>query len=476
MKSSRLLPLIVACALFVENMDSTVLSTSLPAIAIDLATDPIALKLALTTYLLALAVFIPVSGWVADRFGARATFVCAIGVFLVGSVGCALSGSLGELVVGRFVQGAGGAMMVPVGRLVLLRAIPKSEIVQALSWVTIPALVGPMVGPPLGGFITTYFDWRWNFLINLPIGAIGIFLALRFIPNTREQPPPLDWLGFALAGGGLGAAMFGFSTLGQHLVPIELAVASLVLGLAALAGYVVHERRHEHALLDLDLFRLATYRAGVVGGSLFRIGVGATPFLLPLMFQLGFGLSPVQSGLLTFVSAMGAIFMKTLAARILKALSFRRVLLWNALLAAAILASFGLFRPTTPGIVIIATLLMSGCCRSLQFTSLNAISFADVDAKRMGQASSLSGMLQQLALSLGVAIGGYALEIFGALADRPATALPNFYWSFVVVALIQATSAWWAWRLPRHAGAEMAGRTRTARQAADPSTAELPAG
>jgi MFS family permease len=359
---------------------------------------------------------------------------------------------------------------------VLLRTIPKSEIVQALSWVTIPALVGPMIGPPLGGFITTYFDWRWIFLINLPIGALGMALALRFIPNAREQPPPLDWLGFALAGGGLGAAMFGFSTLGQHLVPIEIAATSLVLGLAALVGYVVHERRHEHALLDLDLFRLATYRAGVVGGSLFRIGVGATPFLLPLMLQLGFGLSPVQSGLLTFVSAIGAIFMKTLAARILKALSFRRVLLWNALLASALLCAFGLFRPTTPGLVIIATLFVSGCCRSLQFTSLNAISYADVDSKLMGQASSLSGMLQQLALGLGVAIGGYALEIFGVLGSRPATALPNFYWSFVVVGVISATSAWWAWRLPRHAGAEMAGRTRRAREAADPSTAELPAG
>jgi EmrB/QacA subfamily drug resistance transporter len=476
MKSSRLLPLIVACGLFVENMDSTVLSTSLPAIAADLATDPIALKLALTTYLLALAVFIPVSGWVADRFGARSTFVSAIAVFLLGSIGCALSGSLGELVAGRFVQGAGGAMMVPVGRLVLLRTIPKSEIVQALSWVTIPALVGPMIGPPLGGFITTYFDWRWIFLINLPIGALGMILALRFIPNAREQPPPLDWLGFALAGGGLGAAMFGFSTLGQHLVPIEIAATSLVLGIAALVGYVVHERRHEHALLDLELFRLSTYRAGVVGGSLFRIGVGATPFLLPLMLQLGFGLSPVQSGLLTFVSAVGAIFMKTLAARILNALSFRRVLLWNALLASALLCAFGLFRPTTPDLVIIATLFVSGCCRSLQFTSLNAISYADVDSKRMGQASSLSGMLQQLALGSGVAIGGYALEIFGVLADRPATALPNFYWSFVVVGLISAASAWWAWRLPRHAGAEMAGRTRGARDAADPSTAELPAG
>jgi hypothetical protein len=242
MKSSRLLPLIVAVALFIENMDSTVLSTSLPAIAADLATDPIALKLALTTYLLALAVFIPVSGWVADRFGARATFVSAIGVFLLGSVGCALSDSLAELVAGRFVQGAGGAMMVPVGRLVLLRTIPKSEIVQALSWVTIPALVGPMVGPPLGGFITTYFEWRWIFLINLPIGALGIVLGLRFIPATREQPPPLDWLGFALAGGGLGAAMFGFSTLGQHLVPIELAVAALVLGVGSLPARDLQNR------------------------------------------------------------------------------------------------------------------------------------------------------------------------------------------------------------------------------------------
>jgi EmrB/QacA subfamily drug resistance transporter len=476
MKSSRLLPLIVACALFVENMDSTVLSTSLPAIAADLATDPIALKLALTTYLLALAVFIPVSGWVADRFGARATFVSAIGVFLLGSVGCALSDSLGTLVAARFLQGAGGAMMVPVGRLVLLRTIPKAEIVQALSWVTIPALVGPMVGPPLGGFITTYFDWRWIFLINLPMGALGMILGLRFIPATRERPPPLDWLGFALAGGGLGSAMFGFSTLGQHLVPIELAIATLVLGVGALVGYVVHERRHEHALLDLELFRLATYRAGVVGGTLFRIGIGATPFLLPLMLQLGFGLSPVASGLVTFVSAMGAIFMKTIAARTLKAVGFRRVLMWNALLASGLLCSFGLFRPTTPELIVMATLFVSGCCRSLQFTSLNAISFADVDSARMGQASSLSGMLQQLSLSLGVAIGGYSLEIFGALGGRPATDVRNFYWAFVVVGLISASSAYWAWRLPRHAGAEMAGRTRTARNEADPSTAELPAG
>ena len=475
MKPERLLPLIVACALFIENMDSTVISTSLPAIASDLATDPIALKLALTAYLLSLAVFIPVSGWVADRFGARRTFMTAIGVFLLGSIGCAMSYSLGSMVAARFLQGMGGAMMVPVGRLVLLRSVPKEALVQALSWLTIPALVGPMVGPPLGGFITTYFDWRWIFLINLPMGILGIALANRFIPDVTQRVPPLDWTGFLLAGGGLAAAMFGFSTLGRHLVPVAIAVPALVGGIAALVSYVFHSRRHAHPLLDLNLFRLETYRAGVAGGLLFRIGIGSTPFLLPLMLQLGFGLSPVRSGLLTFVSAMGAIFMKTVAARILKRFGFRRVLALNGLAAAAMLCGFGLFRPETPHVYIIATLLVSGCFRSLQFTSLNAISYAEVDSPRMGQASSLAGMMQQLSLSLGVAIGGYLLEIVGVLNHRPATDVGNFYWAFLAVGLISASSTWLMWRLPAHAGADMAGRARIGKEVTDPKATQLPA-
>lgn len=475
LKAERLLPLIVACALFVENMDSTVISTSLPAIAADLGTDPIALKLALTTYLLSLAVFIPVSGWVADRFGARPTFMTAIGVFLLGSVACAASGTLGELVAARFLQGMGGAMMVPVGRLVLLRTVPKNQLVQALSWLTIPALVGPVVGPPLGGFITTYFDWRWIFLVNLPIGVLGIILAKRFIPDIREAPTPLDWRGFLLAGLGLGGAMFGFSTLGRHLVPMELAAASLVLGLALLWGYVLHARRFAQPLLDLELFRLPTYRAGVIGGSLFRIGIGATPFLLPLMLQLGFGLSPVQSGLITFVSAVGAIFMKTIAAWVIKKFGFRRVLVLNALIASALLACYGLFRPQTAHAIVYATLLVSGCARALQFTSLNAISYADVDLPRMGQASSLSGMVQQLSLSLGIAIGGYLLEVAGLLFDREATDVRNFYLAFLFVGLISASSAWFMARLPRNAGAEMAGRGRAGKEVTEPKPAQLPA-
>jgi len=475
MKSGRLLPLIVACALFIENMDSTVISTSLPAIATDLQTDPIALKLALTTYMLALAVFIPISGWVADRFGARPTFMTAIGVFLLGSIACAASTSLGTMVAARFLQGAGGALMVPVGRLVLLRTVPKNELVQALSWLTIPALIGPVVGPPLGGFITTYFDWRWIFLINLPIGVLGIVLAKKFIPDIRETAVPLDWIGFLLTGLGLALAMFGFSTMGRHLISTPIALGALIVGVAALIAYAWHARRHPHPLLDLGLFRLATYRAGVLGGSLFRIGVGATPFLLPLMLQLGFGLTPVESGMLTFVSAVGAMFMKTIAANVLKRFGFRNVLMFNALLASAMLAGFGLFRPTTPHAFIVCTLLISGCFRSLQFTSLNAISYAEVDSPKMGQASSLAGMMQQLSLSMGVAIAGYVLELVGLVAHRPSTDVHNFYIAFAVVGLLSASSAWMMWRLPRNAGAEMAGHAETGKEIAEPKVEQRPA-
>ena len=467
MSPGRRLPLIVACALFIENMDSTAIATSLPAIAADLGTQPVALKLALTAYLLALAVFIPVSGWVADRFGARNIFVAAIAVFLLGSLACAASSSLGQMVAARFLQGAGGALMVPVGRLVLLRSVPKNQLVQALSWVTVPALIAPMLGPPLGGFIVTYADWRWIFLINLPMGALGIWLGLKYVPDLREPVKPLDGLGFLLSGGGLALALFGFSTLGRHLVSFELALGALFAGFAALAGYTWHARRHPHPLLDLDLFRLRTFSSGVLGGSLFRIGIGATPLLLPLMLQLGFGLSPLQSGLLTFASAIGAMFMKTIAAAVLRRFGFRRVLWVNALIGAASMIVYGLFRPDTPHWLIIGVLVLGGCFRSLQFTSLNAISYADVDAPRMGQASSLAGMMQQLSLALGVTIGGHALQLAGEFGGREVNDPVNFAWAFTVVGLLSATSVFMMRRLPADAGAEMAGHGEIGREVAE---------
>jgi len=475
MRNARLLPLIVACALFIENMDSTAIATSLPVMARDLGTEPIALKLALTAYLLALAVFIPISGWIADRFGARRTFVTAIAVFLLGSLACAACHSLETLVAARFVQGMGGALMVPVGRLVLLRAIPKNELVDALSWLTIPALMAPMLGPPLGGFITTYFHWRWIFGINLPMGLLGIVLALRYIPDLREDVQPLDWTGFALSGIGLALAMFGFSTLGRHMVSLPVAIACLLVGLAALFAYARHARVHPHPLLDLRLFHLPSFRAGVLGGGIFRVGIGAIPFLLPLMLQLGFGLDPLHSGLLTFASAIGAIFMKTVASRVLKRFGFRDVLWINALICAAMLAGYGLFTARTPHALIVAVLIVAGCFRSLQFTAINAISFAEVNQDRMSQASSLSGMMQQFSLSLGVAVGGYALQISGWLRHDAATAAGSFSTAFVIVGAISAISAWLMWKLPADAGLEMSGHAQPGKELTRPKAEQRPA-
>lgn len=473
-RRERLLPLIVATALFIENMDSTAITTSLPMIAVDLGVQPVALKLALTTYMLALAVFIPISGWVADRFGARPTFMVAIAVFLLGSLGCAAADSLGWLVSARFVQGMGGAMMVPVGRLVLLRSVPKAQLVQALSWLTIPALLGPMLGPPLGGLITTYGNWRYIFLLNVPIGLLGIWLAWRHIPLLRSPVKALDWRGFALSGTGLALTIIGFSTLGRSLVGLTTALACLLLGLAGLTLYVRHARRHPHPLIDLQLLRIPTFFIGVLGGALFRIGIGATPFLLPLMLQLSFGLNPLQSGLLTFTSAAGAMFMKTIASRVLKRFGFRRVLILNALTASILLCGFGLFRADTPYPLIIGVLLASGCFRSLQFTSLNAIVYADVEQSRMSEASSLAAMAQQVALAIGITIGGYALTAASAATGQPLDAAINFGFAFLTVGLISASSVLMMWRLAADAGAEMAGRAELGKEVAEPKPAQRP--
>ena len=459
MRRERLIPMIVATGLFMENTDSTVLATALPAIAADLHQDPIALKLALTSYLVSLAIFIPISGWMADRYGARTVFGAALAVFLVGSVACAMSGSLPAFVLARFLQGTGGAMMVPVGRLVMLRSIPRHELVGAMAWLTMPALIGPVIGPPLGGFITTYAHWRWIFLINIPIGLVGIVLTRLHFENIREpERAPLDPVGFLLSGFGLAAFMIGVSSAGRDLVPPTLSAASVIGGLAMLGAYVWHARHRTAPLLDLGLLRLPTFRSGLIGGLLFRVGVGALPFLLPLMLQIGFGLSPLGSGLLTFASAAGAMFMKTLASRILRGLGFRTVLVWNALIASAFMASQGLFTPATPVALMLAVLLVGGCVRSLEFTSLNTIVYADVPAARMSAATSLVSVVQQLSVSFGIAAGAGVLEAMAELRGGHALEAADFRPAFLAVALISALSSLVFARLQPTAGDEMAGR------------------
>lgn len=453
-----LVPLIVACALFMENLDSTVLATALPEIAREFDESPIDLKLALTSYLLSLAVFIPVSGWLADRLGARLVFRAAIAVFALGSAAAGFSSSMPEIIAARIVQGMGGAMMVPVGRLVILRTVPKSELVGSLAWLTIPALIGPVLGPPVGGFITTYFSWRWIFWINLPIAALGIVLATLFIPDVRaEERTPFDTKGFFLSGFGLASVVSGSTALGLDALPYWAAFAMLGAGAGALFLYARHAETAEHPILDLKLFRIATFRASILGGSLFRVGIGAAPFLLPLMLQIGFGLTAFQSGMLTFASALGALVMKFTAKPILKRFGFRAVMVSNALVAAAMISLPALFTPATPAALMLAALLVGGFFRSLQFTAVNALGYADIDQARMSGATSLASVAQQISLSVGVSVAALVLE--SILAARGGTTLQagDFPVAFAIIGLISATSVFIFARMKPDAGQEVSG-------------------
>ena len=454
-----LIPLIVACALFMENLDSTVIATALPVIAAAFGESPVRLSPAITSYLFSLAVFIPISGWVADRFGARRVFRLAIGVFVLGSILCGFTTSVWQLVLARTLQGLGGAMMVPVGRLVLLRATAKADLVRAMAWLTIPALIGPVLGPPLGGFITTYVSWRWIFWINVPIGVLGIVLVSLFIPDVREErPPPLDLRGFLLSSVGLLGLVAGFESIGRGLVPPSCTLLLLATGALGVGLYVHHARRTPHAVIDLGLLEVPTFRASVVGGFLFRIGIGATPFLLPLMFQTAFGLSAFNSGLLTFAAAAGAMLMKLTAPPILKRFGFRRVLLANALISSAFIAANGLFQPTTPHLLILAVLLAGGFFRSLQFTCINTLGYADIERARMSRATSFASMMQQLSLTVGVGTGALLLHLSAAARGGEHLATADFAAAFFGVAILAAASALAYVPLAADAGAEVSGQ------------------
>jgi len=467
-----IVPLTVATALFMENTDSTVIATALPSIAASLNEDPIALKLALTSYLVSLAIFIPVSGWMADRYGARTVFRAALVVFMAGSLACAAANGLAWFVAARFLQGMGGAMMVPVGRLVVLRSVPKSQLVTALAYLTFPALVGPVLGPPVGGLITAWFDWRWIFFINLPIGCAGIVLATLYFEDVREpERPPLDILGFLLLGSGLAALMLGLASMGRHLLPATVSWGCLAGGAILLPLYWAHARRVAHPIVRLDLMERPTFRVAVLGGSLFRIGTGAIPFLLPLMLQVGFGLDALHSGLITFAAAAGAMFVKTLAPKILRRTGFRTLMTWNALVASAFLAVNGLYTAQTSHWIMVALLFVGGCSRSIQFTCVNAIAYADLEAREMSAATSFASVCQQLSLSLGVTLGALALEGTAGLHGRTQIEAGDFGPAFFAVAVISAASVLAFRNLLPDAGSEISGRRMVAQTA--PATTEM---
>ncbi len=458
--SSRVLvPLVVACAMFMQNLDSTVIATALPTIARSLGESPLRLNVAITCYLLSLAVFIPISGWTADRFGARRVFSLAIIVFTLGSIACGFSNSLPTLVAARILQGMGGALMVPVGRLVLLRTVAKSDLVRAMSYVSVPALIGPVLGPPVGGFIVTFASWRWIFFINIPIGVLGIILVNLLVGDLKETGRrPFDLAGFALTGIGLASLAFGFENVGRGALPNILVIALLAVGAVCLAFYVRHAYRVSHPIIDLALLKIPTYAMASIGGFLFRMGLGALPFLLPLMLQVGFGLSALNSGMLTFASAAGAMLMKTSAVRVLRTLGFRVVLVGDAVISAAFLFGYSLFRPSTPHLVIFLALLAGGFFRSLQMTSINTLSYADVPPAMLSRATSLTSMAQQLSQTAGVATAALLLHTVLTLRGGATLAAPDFYPVFVGVAMISLLSVPFFLRMSPDAGAEVSGR------------------
>jgi EmrB/QacA subfamily drug resistance transporter len=458
-RRTRITATIVATAMFMQNLDSTAIATALPTMAKVFGYDPQHMSVALTSYLLSLAVFIPASGWVADRYGARNVFRIAIVVFTIGSVLCGQSDSLSFLVCARILQGLGGAMMVPVGRLLLLRTAAKTELVAAMAWLTTPALLGPVVGPPLGGFIVTYLDWRWIFNINIPIGILGFVLVTKFIEDVREPPRGrFDMRGLLLTGIALTGLMFGLETLGRGVVPMWATQAMISAGLASALIYIWHARRVAEPVLDFTLLKLPCFGVAFGAMMLFRTGIGAIPFLLPMMLQVGFGKEAVESGLITFASSAGALVMKPVTQRALRLFGFRDTLIWNGLLSGIMLSLCAAFRPTWPAAAIYLILLIGGFMRSLQFTAYNTLAYGDVPRARMSSATSLYTAGQQLAATIGVSAGAVSLAVAGTFSGHETPTPMDFSIAFLVVGLLTTLAAPVALLMPRSAGDELTGR------------------
>ena len=457
-RRGRLIAFLVAAAFFMENLDATVITTAVPAMAQSFGVLPVNLSIGISAYLLALAVFIPMSGWVADRFGPRSVFAGAVLLFTLASVACGLAQSLPVFVAARIVQGIGGALMVPVGRLVVLRSTPKSGLVKAIATITWPGLAAPVLGPPLGGWIASTWSWHWIFFLNVPLGAIAIVLALRWIDDAPGKLRPFDWTGFAASGFGLAALMYGLELMSH--TPIDwLFAGALAAGGAASLGFALwHLRRTAHPLVDLSAFGVQTFRVSVFGGSLFRIAISSAPFLLPLMFQLAFGFSMVASGFMMLAMFGGNLGMKPATSFVMRRLGFRGTLLFNGLLVALGFAALMAFSADTPVAVMAAVLVLSGMCRSMQFTAINTLAFCDTTPAQTSGATTLFSMFQQASAGVGIAFGAIGLSIaerFTGHAGAPG--VQDFRIAFGLVTAVALLALVDALTLPKDAGSRVSG-------------------
>ena len=455
---SFVVPIIVGCAQFMHQFDGSVIATALPSMAATMHEDPLRLNLAISCYLLALAVFVPVSGWMADRFGARRIFMLAISIFTVSSMACGVSHSLIELVISRTVQGLGGAMMTPVGRVIVAKSVPRSDLVKAMNYITIPGVLAPVLGPSVGGFIVSFFSWPWIFFVNLPIGIAGVLLVWAYVPDLpREEATPFDAIGFVLAAFALASLVFGFESLGRGLLPVWSVISLLFAGSVSGLLYVVHARRVNNPIIDLTLMRFQSFNASIVGGALFYVGTSAIVFLLAVLFQLGFGLSAFQAGLITLGVAAGSVTSRFAFRPILKTFGFRRMLILNAIVTGSYLIICGFFRVATPYALMIVVLYIGGLSRSMQYSSIQSLSYAEMPRSVMSRATSFLAMMQQFAQSFGVGLTALVVHLGVVHHGHASVKIDDLQYGFWTIGLCSLLSLIVFVRLPQSAGASLEG-------------------